>query len=144
VSSKFAVGASEAGASESNSKVSEDTAWWNEAVTRQVGAVGPVGRSKLGSRVGDSSEQIGTDDRANRSQGDDLTTAARRIQGFVFDGILEKSGQTFIAVSVTTGDWESVWFEIFFGTSHTSSKLQSTGGHRSKDSRIDFGNRSRI
>jgi hypothetical protein len=138
VAGALADGASELGTFEAERNVSDDMVWRNETMTRWIGAVSPVGRFKLGSLVGDSSEQIGADDGANRVQRDDLTTAARRIHGFVFDGILEKGSQTVIAVSVTTGDWESVWFEVFFGTSHASGELHSTVGHRSIDSRIDF------
>jgi hypothetical protein len=108
VAGALADGAGELGTFEAESDVSDDTVRSNKAVTRWVGAVGSVGRPKLGGLVGDSSEQIGADDGANRFQRDDLTTAARRIHGFISDRILEQGSQTIIAVSVTTGDWESV------------------------------------
>jgi hypothetical protein len=44
--------------------------------------------------------------------------------------MLEKSVQTIDAVSVTTGDPESVWFKPTFGAGHTRSNLQCRMGSR--------------
>jgi hypothetical protein len=66
MSSTFADGASGLAAFEAQSRVSEDAGGWNKATTWWIGAVGSVGSFKLNGLVGEGSEQIGTDDGANR------------------------------------------------------------------------------
>lgn len=104
-------------------------------MTRWIGAVGPVGRFKLDNFLGGRSEQVRADDGTNRGQRDDLTTAARGVHGFVFGSMLEKSSQTIDAVSVTTGNPESVWFKPTLGAAHTRNEFPCRIGPR-KDSRV--------